>query len=85
MSEKPEAHFTEDTNQHDGHESLAPTGTRGTDFDKGSSRYASSDAGLAHKKGVSAAERKLLLKMGVFFLFGPRYPLGSGAVSMCRG
>lgn len=69
MSEKPEAHFTEDTHHHDGHESLAPTGTRGTDNEKGSSRYASSDAGLAHKKGVSVAERKLLLKMGTPFLF----------------
>lgn len=85
MSEKPEAHFTEDTNQHDGHESLAPTGTRGTDFEKGSSRYASSDAGLAHKKGVSAAERRLLLKMGVFFVSWPRYPFGPGAVSTCHG
>ena len=63
-NEKPEAHFTEDAHQHDGHESLAPTGTRGTDNEKGSSRYASSEAGLAHKKGVTAAERKLLLKMG---------------------
>lgn len=66
--EKHETHFTEDTHAHDGHESLAPTGTRGTDNEKGSSRYASSEAGLAHKKGVSAAERKLLIKMGEYDL-----------------
>lgn len=77
MAEKPETHFAEDTNGHDhdvghDHASLGPVGTRGTDTEKGSSRYAASDAGLAHKSGVSQAERRLLLKLGMSLHAGSR-------------
>lgn len=42
---------------------LAPTVTQGTDKE-GSSGYANSEAGLAHKSENAKAERKLLFKLG---------------------
>lgn len=37
--------------------------TTGTDFDKGSSRYANSELGLEHREGVNQAEKKLVRKL----------------------
>jgi hypothetical protein len=59
MSEKPDVVHND---QH-GHD-LAPSGTRMTDKDNSSSRYADSEAGVAHKSGLAKAERRLLLKLG---------------------
>lgn len=60
MSEKPDMVHE---NHMDG-ESLQPTGTRMTDGDKGSSRYADSESGFAHKSELAKAERKLIMKLG---------------------
>jgi hypothetical protein len=59
MSEKPDMVHTDA-----GHDHLTPSGTRMTDGDKGSSRYADSESGLTHKAELARAERKLLIKLG---------------------
>ncbi|KAI9638179.1 major facilitator superfamily domain-containing protein [Dioszegia hungarica] len=64
MSEKPDMVHE---NHMDG-ESLQPTGTRMTDGDKGSSRYADSESGFAHKSELAKAERKLIMKLDLGIL-----------------
>lgn len=62
MAEKPETRIHEHEHNHDN--ALGPVGTRATETEKGSSRYASSEAGIAHKAETSKAERRLVLKLG---------------------
>lgn len=69
MSEKPDMVHDDHTNS--GDLALGQTGTRVTDNDKGSSRYADSEAGLAHREGLAKAERRLLLKLGKSLLATP--------------
>lgn len=70
MAEKPETHTHEHEHEHEN--ALAPVGTHGTETEKGSSRYASSEAGVAHKAETTRAERRLVRKLGAFLSISRR-------------